>query len=78
MTTIEELKEKIEKLDVDIKMLLIVHRTLMDVYATKGTHEAKQRVSQAMDKAADLKRRKHELKSQLAALESNQPPPEAN
>ena len=54
MTKIEELKKKIEKVDLDIKMLLIVHRTLMDVYATKGTHEAKQRASEAMDKAAEL------------------------
>ena len=78
MTKIEELKEKIEKLDVDIKMLLIVHRTLMDVYATKGTHEAKLRASQAVDKATELQKRRVELKFELAALESDQPPPEPN
>lgn len=67
---IESLKARIATLQKEHDNFLRTHQTLMDIYKTKGTQEAKNRASRALDEAGKHADRIAELKAELAAVES--------
>jgi hypothetical protein len=67
MTSPKELKRRIEGLDQERSALLKAHQTLMDIYRTKGTGDAKRRASTALDQAGKRERRIAELQAELKA-----------